>query len=847
MLKLLKINNRGVSEIISYVFISLIIVVIVGIFLRTIVPIIEEGQEKATFEKSQNYIVDIENTIKEILTQPVNSTKQLHLNLKDLSLYVDSNTDKIEIVQTISYDIFKDDFNQSIDSTKYNYRKNQELYCVLDFEDVDIIRSRNVENKNITLYIKKIDRSTINISLSKEDDDYWFGLEFTNTGFSYSNVDQQGEWFYRKLITIDNNKIEGDLNSFPILIDLNADKDLYKYAKEDGSDIIFTDSSANKLYREIEVFDKYTLFRKKIIIDHTKVDGDLTNFPMLINITDSDLSTYSNEFGSDIYFEDSNGNRLKREIEDFNKETGDLTAWVKIPDLLDSEDTKIYMYFGNPYAGEEDSTEVWDDSFAVYHFNGNTNDSLNTSDGNESNVTLTTNRFGKENSAYYFNSNTDSYINITNPINQNNLEQEWTVTAWYYLEDKTGRKRILDGLNRGLFAAFSSERPLLYLNSGDNDYYIYGTHVDVNRWDQMTFTFKNSNGYRHIYLNGENIDSSGPNKTSTPAGISGTLKIGCTFLGSIDSLRIYEGIRSPEWISTEYNNQKDPSSFYNIEDKEDLGNYAKLTAWVKIPEIRKDQDNMLYIYFGNDLANETNSTKVWDANYMMIQHLEESPENNILEGYIGSTKNYIKGKALGFDQNVLNNTNTLGKIGLSDTFSNTNDNYIEFEYNNNLENLKNKRTISVWIYFPGQPNPSNFLDTTKFILKYRGDWAGNKFYNLNRINESESPGDSAWAYTSGVRQQDEFIIKKWYYLVGTTENNNMKLYLNGMLKRELNCLDGYTLKEGTSPYIFLGKFLANIDEVRISKTNRSQNWIKTEYNNQNDPNSFYNIGDLEKK
>jgi hypothetical protein len=255
----------------------------------------------------------------------------------------------------------------------------------------------------------------------------------------------------------------------------------------------------------------------------------------------------------------------------------------------------------------------------------------------------------------------------------------------------------------------------------------------------------------------------------------------------------------------------------------------------------------LYIYFGNDLANETNSTKVWDANYMMIQHLEESPENNILEGYIGSTKNYIKGKALGFDQNVLNNTNTLGKIGLSDTFSNTNDNYIEFEYNNNLENLKNKRTISVWIYFPGQPNPSNFLDTTKFILKYRGDWAGNKFYNLNRINESESPGDSAWAYTSGVRQQDEFIIKKWYYLVGTTENNNMKLYLNGMLKRELNCLDGYTLKEGTSPYIFLGKFLANIDEVRISKTNRSQNWIKTEYNNQNDPNSFYNIGDLEKK
>lgn len=33
-----------------------------------------------------------------------------------------------------------------------------------------------------------------------------------------------------------------------------------------------------------------------------------------------------------------------------------------------------------------------------------------------------------------------------------------------------------------------------------------------------------------------------------------------------------------------------------------------------------------------------------------------------------------------------------------------------------------------------------------------------------------------------------------------------------------------------------------IDEVRISATARSGNWIKTEYNNQNSPGTFYSVG-----
>jgi hypothetical protein len=37
-------------------------------------------------------------------------------------------------------------------------------------------------------------------------------------------------------------------------------------------------------------------------------------------------------------------------------------------------------------------------------------------------------------------------------------------------------------------------------------------------------------------------------------------------------------------------------------------------------------------------------------------------------------------------------------------------------------------------------------------------------------------------------------------------------------------------------------FTGTLDEVRVSKTARSADWVKTEYNNQNSPSSFYALG-----
>ena len=38
--------------------------------------------------------------------------------------------------------------------------------------------------------------------------------------------------------------------------------------------------------------------------------------------------------------------------------------------------------------------------------------------------------------------------------------------------------------------------------------------------------------------------------------------------GKVDEVRLSNGTRSPDWIATEYNNQRSPGSFYSVENEE---------------------------------------------------------------------------------------------------------------------------------------------------------------------------------------------------------------------------------------------------------------------------------------
>lgn len=115
-------------------------------------------------------------------------------------------------------------------------------------------------------------------------------------------------------------------------------------------------------------------YRKQIVVNHDKVAADLTDFPVLINLSsDADLASHARSDGNDILFTGADGiAKLSHEIEKFDKATGALLADVKIPHLSATNDTILYMYYGNSKAAaNRDKENVWDSNFKmVQHLNG---------------------------------------------------------------------------------------------------------------------------------------------------------------------------------------------------------------------------------------------------------------------------------------------------------------------------------------------------------------------------------------------------------------------------------------------------------------------------------------------
>ena len=112
-------------------------------------------------------------------------------------------------------------------------------------------------------------------------------------------------------------------------------------------------------------YDGDWLFRQKITIDSDQVADDLSDFPVLISLTNTNLSNEARNDGYDIIFTNSsNTEELSYEREFYDSDSGELVAWVKT-DLSSAVDTVLYMYYGNSTDSTDHATTtgVWDSSY----------------------------------------------------------------------------------------------------------------------------------------------------------------------------------------------------------------------------------------------------------------------------------------------------------------------------------------------------------------------------------------------------------------------------------------------------------------------------------------------------
>ncbi len=99
----------------------------------------------------------------------------------------------------------------------------------------------------------------------------------------------------------------------------------------------------------------------------------------------------------------------------------------------------------------------------------------------------------------------------------------------------------------------------------------------------------------------------------------------------------------------------------------------------------------------------------------------------------------------------------------------------------------------------------------------------------------------------------------WHHYALTFDGTDLKLFIDGVLKDTTSPGKAVGLNAtrvtigGSEPKGYFsdtlkdkGYFSGTLDEVRVSNTARSYEWIKTSYNNQNDPSAFHTVGSEER-
>jgi hypothetical protein len=337
-------------------------------------------------------------------------------------------------------------------------------------------------------------------------------------------------------------------------------------------------------------------YRKAITISSSQNSGgsNLTNFPLLISVTDSNLAAAAQSSGDDILFTASDGvTKLSHEIETYTSSIGLLNAWVCVPSISPTTNTVIYMYYGNSSASsQQNPTGAWDSNFmGVWHLpNGSTlsaNDS--TGHGNNGSISGAGAVGGEIGGAASFNGSSSvisiggaSSVQITGQITMSG----WVNVPVFPPPDANGNccwsyiiGKGYDGSNEGFFLRLNDQNGPMLLEAGSYQYPTNNTvgwtisGWNTNSWHYVVGSYDGSAW--HVYLDGVLEDSS--NQTTGAVASGAGVSLGGTLIngtltrfwnGDLDEVRLSNIARSPAWIAAEYHNQSSPSTFFSIGGQE---------------------------------------------------------------------------------------------------------------------------------------------------------------------------------------------------------------------------------------------------------------------------------------
>ncbi len=332
-------------------------------------------------------------------------------------------------------------------------------------------------------------------------------------------------------------------------------------------------------------FAGYSFFRT-VTVDKTKVPNtDQTNFAVLVKGTYAYLATVpnggkaQNASGFDIGFFTTTGcaTKLDWETDYYTDTTGDVAYWVRIPTLTTATDFVFYMCYDDATISTDQSNPnvTWNSNYVgVYHLRDGV--TLSGTGSTTTPLSLTNNSgtatAGQINGAAALNGTSGYLSNSTLGVSATPL----TITGWVNASAGGG---VVFSITKcsggsGAFDGFYME-------------YELGTTFSATTASNTTFTKSSKTGSsgalhhvaavfasatsRTIYVDGVagTTDTTSKTPAATPdcwnaGAFNLTGSVIAFFSGSLDEMRVNQSALSADWITTEFNNQSSPSTFYAI-------------------------------------------------------------------------------------------------------------------------------------------------------------------------------------------------------------------------------------------------------------------------------------------
>ena len=430
-------------------------------------------------------------------------------------------------------------------------------------------------------------------------------------------------------------------------------------------DIINGGTGADTIYGTGGIwYDADWDYKQVVTIDSAQVNGDLTDFTLLITEDGFGADFWSNvkADGSDILITAADGvTILDREVVSIDTVAETLEVHVRIPNVSSTVDTDIQIYYGNASITLSNDTTTWVDEYSgVWHMEddlgaGTTiaDSSQRSNDGTaRGGLTAADQITGQVGSGFQFNN--AEYIALDHSYQWDGALPTVSVSAWVNTSFSSGGAfdswSVIDFDRSEFFNVYvdgiTGQLSFSTASGATIHDFSAGAAINDGTWHHVSAVYDGTD--KILYVDGAEV---GRSVNAHSGGTIGDDIVRYGFIGDgseattfdgarnsfyydgqFDDIRLYEGTLSADQIAAEYNNHNSPSTFYSVGTSQNNTN--------------SDDDDTLNGGDGNDTiyaSSGDDNVNGGDGN----DTLYGSTGSNILQGDDGDDSIYADGSAVG--------------------------------------------------------------------------------------------------------------------------------------------------------------------------------------------------------